>query len=252
MIKFFRHIRKQLLGENRLSKYLIYALGEIILVVIGILLALKINNYNTELNNQKLVKNQLENVALEVGRNIKLLDKTIEKSESIITASRQIANTIVSQNSISEEQLSEWFGAAFAPVLNYQPNTSLLNEMINTGSLRDLKNDQLKGMLLEIQSQISELKNQEKLHAEDQQTCADYLLEHGDFKLMMDQTKASSEFLKVAPSKEYQGNLKLLESKEFENKLILFMASGIGLKEGNYIPFKASLETIYQTINQEE
>ncbi len=48
MIKFFRKIRQQLLTENKFSKYLMYAIGEIILVVIGILIALYINNLNTE------------------------------------------------------------------------------------------------------------------------------------------------------------------------------------------------------------
>src|SRR6056297_1464225 len=46
MIKFFRKIRQRLLSENKFSKYLIYAIGEIILVVIGILIALQINNWN--------------------------------------------------------------------------------------------------------------------------------------------------------------------------------------------------------------
>jgi len=46
MIKFFRKIRQRLLTENKFSKYLLYAIGEIILVVIGILIALQINNWN--------------------------------------------------------------------------------------------------------------------------------------------------------------------------------------------------------------
>jgi len=46
MIKFFRQIRKSLLSENRTTKYLFYAFGEIILVVIGILIAVQINNWN--------------------------------------------------------------------------------------------------------------------------------------------------------------------------------------------------------------
>lgn len=46
MIKFFRHIRQKLLAENRFTKYLLYAAGEILLVVIGILIALQINNAN--------------------------------------------------------------------------------------------------------------------------------------------------------------------------------------------------------------
>jgi sensor domain CHASE-containing protein len=46
MIKFFRKIRQKMLTENKFSKYLLYAVGEIILVVIGILIALQINNWN--------------------------------------------------------------------------------------------------------------------------------------------------------------------------------------------------------------
>ncbi|MFT6336478.1 MAG: hypothetical protein ACI86M_003478 [Saprospiraceae bacterium] len=46
MIKFFRKIRKRLLAEDKFSKYLIYTIGEIVLVVIGILIALQINNWN--------------------------------------------------------------------------------------------------------------------------------------------------------------------------------------------------------------
>ncbi|GLU45473.1 hypothetical protein Musp01_30970 [Muricauda sp. NBRC 101325] len=55
MIKFFRNIRKTLLNEGKTSKYLKYAVGEIILVVIGILIALHINNWN---ENRKIQKEQ--------------------------------------------------------------------------------------------------------------------------------------------------------------------------------------------------
>ena len=53
MIKFFRKIRQNLLMENKTGKYFKYAIGEIILVVIGILIALQINNWN---ENQQLTK----------------------------------------------------------------------------------------------------------------------------------------------------------------------------------------------------
>ncbi|MDT0557726.1 hypothetical protein RM697_03655 [Ichthyenterobacterium sp. W332] len=57
MIKFFRKIRESLITQNKLGKYLVYAFGEIVLVVIGILLALNINNKNEErINKAKFVK----------------------------------------------------------------------------------------------------------------------------------------------------------------------------------------------------
>ena len=46
MIKFFRHIRQQLLSEGKTANYFKYAIGEIVLVVIGILIALQINTWN--------------------------------------------------------------------------------------------------------------------------------------------------------------------------------------------------------------
>ena len=56
MIKFFRNIRQRMLIENKFSKYLIYAIGEIVLVVIGILIALSINNWNQKENEQYKIK----------------------------------------------------------------------------------------------------------------------------------------------------------------------------------------------------
>lgn len=55
MIKLFRNIRKNLLSEGKTTKYFKYAIGEIILVVIGILIALSLNNWNTDNANKKIV-----------------------------------------------------------------------------------------------------------------------------------------------------------------------------------------------------
>lgn len=67
MIKLFRKIRQKLLSENRLSKYLLYAIGEIVLVVIGILIALQINNWNQN----KLQQSALNDYLHSISKNIK-------------------------------------------------------------------------------------------------------------------------------------------------------------------------------------
>ncbi|WP_339627655.1 DUF6090 family protein [uncultured Maribacter sp.] len=66
MIKLFRNVRKQLLGENRFSKYLLYAIGEIILVVIGILIAIQLDSWRTERKNEKTEISYLHSILEEL------------------------------------------------------------------------------------------------------------------------------------------------------------------------------------------
>ena len=91
MIKFFRKIRYDLMEKNKTGKYLKYAIGEIILVVIGILIALQINNWNEK---QKLIKNEKElitslkkeiiNAITELNQNLKQNEEYLETAEKLI------------------------------------------------------------------------------------------------------------------------------------------------------------------------
>ncbi|MDF0717404.1 DUF6090 family protein [Muricauda sp. 334s03] len=69
MTKLFRRLRQKLLQENRFTKYLLYALGEIILVVIGILLALQINNWNEHRKEETSKKKLMLNIRAELMEN---------------------------------------------------------------------------------------------------------------------------------------------------------------------------------------
>ena len=90
MIKFFRKIRQNLLSEGKTGKYLKYAIGEILLVVIGILIAVQINNWN-ELRKQQLVeidvlegiRNDILKDSIDLNFNIRAYTRYI-KSDSIV------------------------------------------------------------------------------------------------------------------------------------------------------------------------
>ena len=62
MIKLFRHIRRSLINQNQMGKYFKYAIGEIVLVVLGILIALQINNWNEDRKKTKKEIFHLENI----------------------------------------------------------------------------------------------------------------------------------------------------------------------------------------------
>jgi hypothetical protein len=92
MFTFFRRIRKGLLESNTLQKYLLYAIGEIALVVIGILLALQINTWNNEQNLRKKEKVYLKEITVNLEDDLKNILHTLdfnEKKDSIISVCMQ-------------------------------------------------------------------------------------------------------------------------------------------------------------------
>ncbi|MEN8230412.1 MAG: DUF6090 family protein [Bacteroidota bacterium] len=84
MIKFFRKIRQTLLSEGKTGKYLKYAIGEIMLVVIGILIALSINNWNEAKKEHQLETNILNEILSNLESDLKNLDEKIENNKRFI------------------------------------------------------------------------------------------------------------------------------------------------------------------------
>ncbi|HKK12081.1 MAG TPA: DUF6090 family protein, partial [Flavobacteriaceae bacterium] len=77
MIRFFQNIRKQLATENKVGSYMRYAIGEIVLVVLGILIALYINNWNEQRKTENRIVEILKEVQNDLGKNILEADKAI-------------------------------------------------------------------------------------------------------------------------------------------------------------------------------
>ena len=86
MIQLFRKIRQKLLSENRFSKYLIYAIGEIMLVVIGILIALQINNWNEKQKIDSTVDNYLIQLMSDLDADKNYYEESISFLESNLLA----------------------------------------------------------------------------------------------------------------------------------------------------------------------
>ena len=91
MVKILRSFRKRLLTESKFKKYIVYAIGEILLVMIGILLALQVNNWNSNRNAKNTLRSALETVVSDLKRDtlaasqlIKLIEHTQETSKLII------------------------------------------------------------------------------------------------------------------------------------------------------------------------
>ena len=91
MLKFFRKIREKMLTENKFSNYLLYSVGEIILVVVGILIALQINNWNQDRIEHKETEVLLSNLKIEVEENI----KDLKDQQNVLKVRKDWANFIL-------------------------------------------------------------------------------------------------------------------------------------------------------------
>ena len=105
MIKFFRHIRKSLISENKMGKYFKYAIGEILLVVIGILIALQINNWNenrkarlTEVTKLNKLLEDLKLDSIAFDSNLKMLSEINSLHQQLYNIGYKNANEPLTEN----------------------------------------------------------------------------------------------------------------------------------------------------------
>ena len=95
MIKFFRHIRRSLINENKMGKYFKYAIGEILLVVIGILIALQINNWNENKKANDKEHQVLTEIISDLEYTASDLDRVINKRTNNLKRTINSIKTII-------------------------------------------------------------------------------------------------------------------------------------------------------------
>lgn len=152
MIKFFRKIRYNLVNQNRTSKYLKYAIGEIILVVIGILIALQINNWNEDRKTTNAEAKALKELLIEFKTNHKDFMRVYEIKRRARDSVRSYLDFIMDKR-IPESKKDFLFRGLGRNT--WDPNYSVLDGLFNSGMIGNLKNDSLKSYLSYWQGHVS-------------------------------------------------------------------------------------------------
>ncbi|WP_445748337.1 DUF6090 family protein [Polaribacter sp.] len=148
MIKFFRKIRQNLLTENKTSKYFKYAIGEIILVVIGILIALQINNWNEQQKIRTYEITMLKEVSAALETDLALLDRNIPYLENALNSFCKLA---IIKNDITNSKDSLLFHVEIIHEYGFLLNLNTSPyEAIKSGGMDKISN-------LYIRNQLSKL-----------------------------------------------------------------------------------------------
>ena len=152
MIKFFRHIRQSMIMKNQTGKYVKYALGEIILVVIGILIALQINNWNEASKQSKIEQTFLKRLKIDLEENIANWESLIAFQEKRNEGVKAFIKFSLMDNSDSIGMILPHFN----PVLRWDDmtiNQVTFKEMQSSGKLDIIQNDSIKIKLLQLDQQ---------------------------------------------------------------------------------------------------
>lgn len=169
MIKFFRKIRYNLMSENKTGKYLKYAIGEIILVVIGILIALSINNWNEARKTREKEVLYLTNIKNDLENSIQNIETFISKRNRQINT----ANNIIEH--FKGKPINDWnaFNKKLIDIYSWERFYLVENtyqELRNSGNLSLISNIKVKNGLKDLELLYAKLKIKESHYRHDAET----------------------------------------------------------------------------------
>ncbi|MCK0178875.1 DUF6090 family protein [Flavobacteriaceae bacterium S0862] len=143
MIKFFRKIRYNLMSENKTGKYFKYAIGEIILVVIGILIALQINNWNEARKAKNVEKQIYIKMLVDIKENNKITDQTISSLKTFQDLHYHLFDLMNDRASFDPNSVygNLRSGVYFDPF--FKNNYQLISQQINNNSVQEALNEYL-------------------------------------------------------------------------------------------------------------
>ncbi len=152
MIKFFRKIRQNMIKENKVRKYLLYAIGEIILVVIGILIALQINNLNEERKEKKIEIKAYNDLLSTLKKDKKELSEILSYQKASSEMQQRIINTSVSEirKIESSDSLNVMIFLVYDGARSFFPKYGTYNSIVSNKGIDIIKSENIKSKLIDL------------------------------------------------------------------------------------------------------
>lgn len=152
MINFFRKIRKQMADDNKPIKYMRYAIGEIVLVVIGILIALSINNWNENRKSKIMANDVYENLLTSLQQDSTEVQKIIElQTKSVETIRKLILNDSIEELIVFDEKnIDSLAKEIMLGVMSFFPKIGIYNLIVSNNGMDLLRSKEIKASLINL------------------------------------------------------------------------------------------------------
>lgn len=165
MLAFFRKLRRQLFVEKKFNTYLGYAVGEILLIVIGILIALQINNWNTERVNRKQELKIYKNIRIQIGEDLNELHKVTDFNNSLLNQYEKASRYILTNNRNAIDTLA-YIAMNLSQFSDFHRSANIYETLINSGDIKLLKNDSILHNLQRLEMTYNFINRLEDIHWE--------------------------------------------------------------------------------------
>ena len=159
MIKFFRKIRQKLLSENKTGKYFKYAFGEILLVVVGILIALSINNWNENKQNSTKEQKYLLGLKNDLANQINILKERKQFYDFIINRGESILVDFSAKGKLQAIDSINTKLSVMMYALSYPNIKTTFNELNTTGQINLIQKDSLRSKIIKYYQDSDESTN---------------------------------------------------------------------------------------------
>ena len=238
-----------MLGENKTSIYLIYAVGEVVLVVFGILIALQIDNWNENKRIRNTEQQYLLALKEEFNYNKIELARVMNLNTNVTDYALQISDHAGPENpDITEKEYADLAMGAFSTEVHYNPNQGVLDEIISSGKLGIFNNDELKFALSSWSAVFNKALWQERTHETLRVQIVEMARVNGNIRSL---TFKFGEPLNIKPTKFKRGNLQLLKSEELDNRVVAFILTARSLNETSYARVGEEIDRILMLIETE-
>jgi len=142
MIKFLGKIRKKLLDNGDLKKYLLYAIGEIILVVVGILIALQINNWNQKRANKKLEVQYYQSMKSQLNEDMVDLLGNIYYNQELLDQFSYAKSLLIQKDKSKMDTLAK-ITYSMIYYADFRRKSSIYQTLVNSGEIKHISNHKI-------------------------------------------------------------------------------------------------------------
>lgn len=164
-MKIFGFIRRQKVSSHKFGNYLLYAIGEIILLVVGILIALQVNNWNAKKVFQRQANDTYEQIKRQILADFKEVSD-VQALNQYYTRQFELASSMISRRNPASIDTLAFFAMQLSQYTDFNGNGNMYESLVNNGDIKLIDNKKVANELQRLEMTYTYMNKLEDIHWE--------------------------------------------------------------------------------------